>query len=446
MKSCRAALTAVSATTLALMGVVSTIPRTANANPPAGQGYAPVFADEFNGTSLNTADWSHGYPTSFGNGGHWAGSQNGLTTMEPSQEIFGGGFLDLRAVNVTDANLGTYLGGQGGYWNTIYNRWVSQSEIAYTSGAINTDGKHTWHYGYIEGRFLIPWEHSSWPAFWALQDSGWPPELDIFEFHGQFSGTNYLENYTYHFSTSGGGNSSWGGTATPGDAHAGWHVYGVDWQADHLTYYIDGAQVATYTNTSNISQMTNLYLLLDNQVGGWAATPVAGDYGTTWGSDFQCDWVRVWQKNPAGPANGTYRLTPQSQQGTALDVGGWNEGSGATVDIYTANHGENQKWGLQSEGDGTYEIIPYPDYGLNLRLDQKNGGTTDGTVVWDYTNNGGTPQRWYLLNTGGGWYRLIPTDSPSESLSINSNGGSGSAVSLETYTGAANQLWRLDTP
>jgi beta-glucanase (GH16 family) len=444
MDRCKVAIATIAVLiSLSALGASS---RPARANPPGGQGYAPVFTDEFNGTSLNTADWNHGYPTAFGNNGHWASSQSGLSCMEPSQDIVSNGFLDLRAVNQTDPNVGTYLGGKGGYWNSIYNRWVSQSEVAYTSGAVNTDGKRTWHYGYIEGRFLIPWQHSAWPAFWSLQDGGWPPELDIFEFHGQVSGSNYLENYTYHFATSGGGNASWGGVTTPGDAHAGWHVYGVDWQSDHLTYYVDGVQIANYTNVANISQMTNMYLLLNNQVGGWAAAPAAGEYGTTWGSDYECDWVRVWQKRPAGPANGTYRLTPQSQQGTALDVAGWNQNSGAAVDIYTASHGENQKWGLQSQGDGTYEILPYPDYGLNLRLDQKNGGTTDGTVVQTFTNNGAVAQRWFLLNNGGGWYRLIPTDAPSETLTVNGGGGSGSGVSLETYTGAGGQLWRLDPP
>lgn len=404
------------------------VARPAQADPPTGQGYVPVMAEEFNGTGLDTNIWGYNYP--------WGHIHNGRAAMEASQVKLGSGVMDLQAIWSRDPNVWGYTNNTGGFWDNSKSAWVT---VDFTSGTIYS--KKRWKYGYFEGRFLVPWQASTWPAFWMLQD-GWPPELDIFEFHG----SSDSENYTYHYTGSSGA-ASWGGSKSGLAASGTWHTYGVDWSADHLTYYIDGKQIASYTNSTYIGQMGAMYILIDHQIAGWAPDPVSGD-GQTWPADFKADYVRVWQKNAPGPANGIYRLTPQSQPTMALHVSAANTTYGPAVDIAPATYASNQKWSLTQQTDGTYVIGALADTTSTLRLDYSTGGTANGDLVATRPNTGGMHQRWYLLSAGSGWYRFIPVTAPGKTLDITggSSSGAGAASELWDFNGGSNQLFRLDVP
>lgn len=415
----------------------------AAADPPQGKGYVPAFDDEFTGTSLDTAKWDYNYP--------WGHLHNGRAAMEPSQVEVGGGVLDLQAVWQTDPNISQYTHDQfgdwsGGYYDTGKNSWFP---IDFTSGTIYS--KQRWQYGYFEGRFMVPWQNSAWPAFWMLQD-GWPPELDIFEFHGSHTS----ENYTYHF-TSGGGNASWGGVFSGPDMHADWHTFGVDWQPDHLTYYVDGQAINTFTDTAAIAQMGPMYFLLDHQIGGWAPDPVKGNgeyndlFGNSWSGDFQADWVKVWQVG--GPANGVYRITPKNAPDKALGVspnpdGSWNYSNGAGVSILAAGSGPIQQWAVARQPDGSYTLRSYSGYNwLNKDLDVAGWGTGSGTPldIWDAGN--ANNQKFYLQDTGGGWYRISPKIAGDQTMDIlGASTADGATVQTwQWYSDAEpQQLWHLD--
>ena len=437
--------------------ILSPLARQAAADPPPGHGYQQVWSDTFSGNSLDTSKWDYGYPASFGNNGYFSAGQSGYAAMEPSQVKVNNGILDLQAINQTDPNLGNYLvpdsqnpgqyvplSWRGGYYDNTFQKWVPESSIAYESGAINTANKQRWHYGYFEGTFEIPWQNSAWPAFWMLQD-GWPPEVDIFEFHGSHT----QENYTYHYST-GSGNASWGGTGYPGDAHASFHTYAVEWLPGVLNYYIDGNLIASDTDKNAISQMNNMYLLLDMQVGGWAPDPQPGEYGSNWGADYLCSGIHVWQMT--GPPSGRYRLTPQLHPDMSLDVAGYvqNTNSGyPRADVWWAGFGENQKWYVQQQDDGSYTLQAYPDWSWDhLYLDNFDGNNTNGNIVGLWNPTGQSPQRWYFENVGGGWYRLIPASAPGQTLDIAGGNGAqaGALMDLWPYWGGAGQLFRLDPP
>ncbi len=395
------------------------------ADPPPGKGYVMVFDDEFNGNSLNTSKWNYNYP--------WGTYHNGEANMNSSEVTVANGVLNLQAENKRT------IWNPWGFWSNDFNEYIP---LDYTSGTINTDGKESWHYGYFEGRFKMPSAQSTWPAFWMLQN-GWPPELDIFEVQH----SRYNDYYTYHYSGSS-APASFGGVFNNGtDLSAGWHTYGVEWTPSHLSYYVDNQLVHSFYDPSAISQMQNMYLLIDLQVGGWAGTPNAADYP----QKLQCDWVRVWQIG--GPPSGVYRITPKNSPGSALDVAGYNTGNGASLDIWNASYGENQRFQVTRQQNGAYTIKAYPDWSwLNRVLDDAGWDTANGAGVDIWDSTGGDNQLWYFNDQGNGWYDISSRNAAintGNNLALDIEGQSsapGASLDLWSFWGGSNQLWKTDYP
>ena len=120
---------------------------------PRAIAYQLVWADEFNGTSLNTGNWN----VDVGNPG-----------VNDEQENY-------QAANVTET---------GGNL-VITAKQQSVGGQPYTSGKIETFGKFSTTYGRIEARMALPMVTGTWPAFWMLgtniNNVGWPEcgEIDI---------------------------------------------------------------------------------------------------------------------------------------------------------------------------------------------------------------------------------------------------------------------------
>jgi hypothetical protein len=92
-------------------------------------GYHLVWEDEFNGNSLNTADWNYEY--------HEPGwvNQELQKYVDDSQNIcVKDGKLIIRAVKTVDQD----------------------GKVSYTSGRINTQNKHDFKYGRFEARIKVP--------------------------------------------------------------------------------------------------------------------------------------------------------------------------------------------------------------------------------------------------------------------------------------------------
>ena len=132
-------------------------------------------------------------------------------------------------------------------------------EYSYTSGRVNTQGKKDFKYGYFEAKARVPEGMGYLPAFWMMaSDEGnygqWPQcgEIDIMEVMGQETDKSY---HTIHYGyDSGAGHRQNQGTYKTADSeddfYEGYHVYGLEWEPDHLTWYVDGKPV--YTATDNI--------------------------------------------------------------------------------------------------------------------------------------------------------------------------------------------------
>jgi len=173
----------------------------------------------------------------------------------------------------------------------------------YVGGLINTGGipgktapGFAFKYGYVEARMKMAAGKGLWSAFWmlpmanpngTLHDAD--GEIDIIETIGS---ERHIGNGHVHRNGKEFGHDYDAGV----DLTQGFHNYGLDWQADHLTWFIDGRALFTVTDPAAIPQVAE-YLILNLSVGTTGTWPGAPDSSTTFPASMQVQWVRVWQKS-----------------------------------------------------------------------------------------------------------------------------------------------------
>jgi hypothetical protein len=243
--------------------------------PPPGQ---LIWSDEFNGTSINTSNWTFDL-----GGGGWGNNELQNYTN--------------RAVNarIENGNL------------VIEARQESLGGSAYTSARMKTQGLRTFGPNTrIEARIDAPGGNPGgqgiWPAFWMLgadfPTAGWPAcgEIDIMEIRGQ----NPFQNLgTMHWLDNNGVQASFGGTFNSGsDLSAGYHIYTVERTTTSIRWFVDGIQY----HEGNISGGINgtqefqnpFFIILNVAVGGnFLGNP---DGSTVFPQQMRVDWVRVYQQ------------------------------------------------------------------------------------------------------------------------------------------------------
>jgi|GEM_PF-1170543 len=215
------------------------------------------FADEFNGTSLNTADWTP----------NWLGSCCTQITApvnttedaayDPAQVTVSGGTLRFALISSPIT--------------------IGSKTYPYRSGMIQSNGKHQYTFGAFEARLYFPASGTSianWPAWWT-DGQNWPTdgEMDIVE------GLSGSACYNFHSQQSPPG-------GCPTGNFTGWHTYASNWQSGVVKYYYDGVLVGTQNTGITSSPM---YLILNYATGGCCTGPVVVP------ATMQVDYVRVWQ-------------------------------------------------------------------------------------------------------------------------------------------------------
>ncbi len=260
--------------------------------------YRLVFAEEFNGATVDTAKWAVASPT-------WT-MPNSASTASASQVRVGNGALTLDATRLTTG-------------------------ASFSSGSISSYGKYTLDGGYIEARIKLPTTPGSWPAFWGLY-TGWPPEADIMEFplttDGGTNGyTNNFYHTAFHYTNSSGAAAAGAGQVNPSsatDLTTGYHIFAMDWVSDtSVKFYFDGVQVSSFTSGADVAEMANMYMILDYAVGGWPGTPSTTQWPVGFMDQTSVDWVRVWQKNPNSDAASTWNI---NGNGTFTTAANWSGG------------------------------------------------------------------------------------------------------------------------
>jgi serralysin len=164
----------------------------------------------------------------------------------------------------------------------------------YTSGMVNTFNSFTQTYGYFEMRAQLPAGQGLWPAFWLLQaDMSWPPEIDAMEVLGHDMTTLYTASHTNET----GSHTSKGGTIKVPDMSAGYHTYGVDWQADYITYYFDGNEVWKTATPSDMHEP--MYMIANLAVGGY--WPGMVNSTTPFPAQMKIDYIRAYSDKGVTP-------------------------------------------------------------------------------------------------------------------------------------------------
>ena len=137
-----------------------------------------------------------------------------------------------------------------------------------------------------------------WSAFWMLgtdiDDVGWPAcgEIDVMEHVGRTPSAVHgtLHGPGYAGLAGGIGHAHDAGT----DLGAGFHVYGVDWSADRVTWLLDGRPYGTLTPRDVPGPWPfdhDFYLLVNLAVGGdWPGNATAEP---ALPATMLVDWVRV---------------------------------------------------------------------------------------------------------------------------------------------------------
>lgn len=149
--------------------------------------------------------------------------------------------------------------------------------------------------------------------------------------------------------------------------------------------------------------------------------------------------VQIWQDGGGDNqrfyiyenGDGTYRLIGV-QSGKALDVSGGSTADGANVQIWTYGGVMNQKWKIIANSDGTYKLLAANTN--NKVLDINGAGTANGTNVQIWTDNGGIAQKWQLVRGG--------VESGAKYALLNPNSGKVADVAgASTADGANVQIW-----
>ena len=155
----------------------------------------------------------------------------------------------------------------------------------YLSGLINSHGKFDQTYGYFEIRAKLPRGRGLWPAFWLMPTDGSSPEIDVFEVLGQ----NLTTYYATVFSPADPPHR-WQGEVPVPDLSAAFHEFGVDWQADFITFYFDRRRVFRVKTPSDWHKKH--YLITNLAVGGkWPGEP---DFSAPFPAVLEIDYIMAW--------------------------------------------------------------------------------------------------------------------------------------------------------
>lgn len=178
---------------------------------------------------------------------------------------------------------------------------ITDDDVPMLTGGIKSQGLFTFQYGRAEARIKTnPWR-GNFPAFWMMpadNSAGWPNagEIDIWEAIDATTQSWHTIHTNWTYNLHQGTNSQ---TYNNLD-YSLWHTYAVDWNANSITWYVDGQRVWSYTKSTDDNALSNgqwpfdapFYLILNQSVGNgsWAAN---ADTNHTYETLF--DWVRVYQ-------------------------------------------------------------------------------------------------------------------------------------------------------
>ncbi|MGG4106347.1 RICIN domain-containing protein [Paenibacillus lautus] len=372
-----------------------------------------VWSDEFNGTSLNRANWTPEIGT--GSGG-WGNNELQYYTNRAQN------------VQVTGGNL------------VITAQKESYGGMNYTSARIKTQDLKSFTYGKVEARIKLPSGQGLWPAFWMLGSNissvGWPKsgEIDIME---RVNNNPYV-NGTVHWDA--GGHADFGRVSGNLD-FSQFHVYSIEWDSKYIRWFVDGQQFNEFyieNGTGNTEEFQRpFFILLNLAVGGnWPGSP---NNSTPFPSQMLVDYVRVYQDTGASNviSNGIYTIASKAS-GKVMDVVDVSTASGAKIQQWTNYVANNQRFRVESTGDGYYKLTAVHSGKV---LDVPSSSTSTGVQLQQWDDNGSNAQRWKIVDVGGGYYKLVSKVSGLAIDVASSSTADGAVVQQWTDNGTDAQKW-----
>ncbi len=277
-------------------------------------GYELVFADEFDGNSVDYTKWKTGYAGGVRRAAYYEDSADTLFVKD--------GTLTIRTL---------YKDGQ--YGEGWYTSWLETSTRDDGAGIRRSENYTGFSatYGYFEARCIAPPTIGIWSAFWLMPDEGTGMseadvlgtgadgvEIDVMESPWMYS---LLDKGSNVHVVHGDGYSATKSESSPRykipDMYTEFHTYGVLWTETEYIFYIDGAE--TWRTSHTVDGVTlgvsevNEYMILSVEVGGyeaedgtlvegknadgsdfWCGNPAKNDKSKSY--DFVIDYVRVYRK------------------------------------------------------------------------------------------------------------------------------------------------------
>lgn len=248
------------------------------------QGYKLKWKDDFNGDFLNKADWNVETHEPGWVNSEWQAYVDSADNIQVKD-----GKLLLKPVKTVDKD----------------------GNASYTSGRINTQGRHDFKYGYFECRAKVPTGKGYLPAFWMMPTDEnlygqWPKcgEIDIMEVMGQETNKAYG---TIHYGEPHAQSQGTYSVSAADNFADNYHTYAVDWEPGKITWYIDGIKYHEESDWFSAKENQGtvaypapfdqpFYMILNLAVGGsWVGYP---DDTTTYDDqEYAIDYVKVYQKD-----------------------------------------------------------------------------------------------------------------------------------------------------
>ena len=277
-----------------------------------------IWADEFNGTTLDQNKWSY----QIGDGCAEGICGWGNSELQYYQES-----------NVTVSN---------GQLHITAKKQRVQSK-AYTSGRIRSINKGDWTYGRFEARIKLPAGKGLWPAFWMLPTDqvygGWPRsgEIDIMEFVA--AETDRVLG-TVHYGDPYPNNRNQGAyyILNSGTFPDTFHDFAIEWEPGVIRWFVDDVLFLTKTAQDlapyNWPFDQRFHFLLNVAVGGNLGGPVDD---SIFPKTMDVDYVRVY--NGFKPYATGKRVVLNKEAGVSYSIGNlangtsvnWTVPAGATI-------------------------------------------------------------------------------------------------------------------